>query len=58
MEEKIKDLEKGIQAYIDEHPDCKVYLSVEKLVEGSQPIKQTGFRWVVHVKHDPIDLLS
>lgn len=57
MEEKTKDLEKDIQAYIDEHPDCKVYLSVEKLVEGSQPIKQTGVRWTVTVKHAPIDLL-
>lgn len=57
MTDKIKGLEENIQAYINKHPACKVYLSVQKLVEDSQPIKQTGVQWTVTVKHAPIDLL-
>ncbi|MBF0699460.1 hypothetical protein [Streptococcus danieliae] len=58
MEEKTKDLEKEIQAYIDEHPNCEVHFSKEILLDKREPIiRQSGFRWVVRVKHDPIDLL-
>lgn len=57
MEDKIKGLEKAIQAYIDNNPDCKVKVTYQRVVSDYvDGIKQNGFKWTVFVSHFPKDI--
>lgn len=55
--EKVKDLEKSIQAYIDSHTDSEVRLEVTREIDFStEPHRQSSMTWKVTVTHPPTEL--